>query len=414
MSPFPLTFLVFLTTLHSLHGRILAEFTTTLGDFTCELNPDEAPLAVANFVGLAEGSRAWVDPVSNTVRMGVPFYDGTIFHRTVSGFVNQGGSRNGLGTDGPGYVFRDETENGLNHAAAYVLSMANAGSNSNGAQFFITLAPLPALNGLHTVFGRVVSGQEVVETINAVPKVQHPSFPGEISKPLTDIVVSSVRIRRIGPQAEAFDVEEQGLPTASGIRGGLRVQPGISAAMELEGDITSGSFLSAFRSSDLLEWTPLRSEYIGTAGEVPASWTLDGAPLPRAFYQLAVVRYPDAMGPANYRNRTLTLDFPPIDRWEFAMDSGGTGGALTVTSYETDSVVTLPTSLISQTSEPYSLTVVFDTPGLPEAAELPRMVRIFASLNSRSSGNVTGTQTTQEGNPFGWGNFDSGTIELTE
>src|SRR5690606_30528949 len=97
-----------------------------------------APQTVANFIGLAEGSRAWIDPATGAVMNGEPFYDGITFHRVIEGFMNQAGSRNGLGTDGPGYTFRDETDNGLDHSQPYVLSMANSGPNTNGSQFFVT------------------------------------------------------------------------------------------------------------------------------------------------------------------------------------------------------------------------------------------------------------------------------------
>ncbi len=119
--------LVFFASAHRGCGQILADFQTSMGAFTCELKYVESPQAVANFVGLAEGSRPWVDPATGAVRTGTPYDNGVKFHRVIAGFMNQSGSRNGLGTDGPGYTFRDEVTNGLTQSAAGVLSMANSG-----------------------------------------------------------------------------------------------------------------------------------------------------------------------------------------------------------------------------------------------------------------------------------------------
>src|SRR5215468_12171966 len=124
---------------------IFAEFNTTMGSFTCRLEYASSPKAVANFMGLATGQRPWLDQNKGAVRS-EPFYNGLTFHRVIAGFVVQGGSRNGFGTDDPGYKFLDEFTNSLRYASAGVLGMANSGTNSNGAQFFLTLAPTPNLN----------------------------------------------------------------------------------------------------------------------------------------------------------------------------------------------------------------------------------------------------------------------------
>src|ERR1041385_2039815 len=128
---------------HALNAKgqgegIFAEFNTTMGSFTCRLEYAASPKAVANFIGLATGQRPWLDLNSGAVR-NEPFYDGLLFHRIVQGFVIQSGSRNGQGTDSPGYFFLDEFTNTLRYSSAGVLGMANSGTNSNGAQFFITL-----------------------------------------------------------------------------------------------------------------------------------------------------------------------------------------------------------------------------------------------------------------------------------
>jgi peptidyl-prolyl cis-trans isomerase A (cyclophilin A) len=166
-----------------------AHFTTSQGTFTIRLFDAEAPNTVANFVGLAEGSKEFTDPKSgqNVKR---PFFDGLIFHRIIDGFMIQGGDPLGTGTGGPGYKFADEFAPQLRHAKAGVLSMANAGPNTNGSQFFITLAPTPWLDGKHSIFGEVISGMDVVEKIGKVPT----SKPHD--RPLTPVTIQSVKIER--------------------------------------------------------------------------------------------------------------------------------------------------------------------------------------------------------------------------
>src|SRR5438093_7692402 len=126
-----------------------ARFKTERGEFSCELFAADAPLTVENFINLARAG----------------FYDGTTFHRVIPGFMAQGGDPEGTGRGGPGYQFADEFDPGLRHSGPGVLSMANAGPNTNGSQFFITFAPTPHLDGRHTVFGQVTSGMDVVRSI---------------------------------------------------------------------------------------------------------------------------------------------------------------------------------------------------------------------------------------------------------
>ena len=138
-------------------GKVYAHFTTSLGKFTVELFEKDAPKTVANFVGLAEGTKEWTDPKTGA-KMKKPFYNGLIFHRVIPDFMIQGGDPLGTGTGDPGYKFADEFGSGRKMDKAGVLAMANAGPNTNGSQFFITLKETNYLNGKHTVFGEVVSG----------------------------------------------------------------------------------------------------------------------------------------------------------------------------------------------------------------------------------------------------------------
>jgi peptidyl-prolyl cis-trans isomerase A (cyclophilin A) len=166
-----------------------AEFATTEGSFTVRLFEKEAPKTVANFVGLVEGTKEWRDPSTGEKKSG-PYYDGIIFHRVISGFMIQGGDRLGTGTGGPGYNFGDEFHPSLRHSRAGILSMANAGPNTNGSQFFITLAPTPHLDNRHSVFGEVVEGLDVVKKIGAVPT-------GRQDRPVKPVVMNHVTIKRI-------------------------------------------------------------------------------------------------------------------------------------------------------------------------------------------------------------------------
>ena len=167
-----------------------AHFDTTEGKFTVRLFDKEAPRTVENFVGLAEGTKEWRHPGTGE-RKKAPFYDGIVFHRVINGFMIQGGDPLGQGTGGPGYNFADEFHPSLRHNRSGILSMANAGPNTNGSQFFITLGPTPHLDNRHSVFGEVVEGLDVVKRIGAVPT-------GRQDRPVTPVVISHVTIERVG------------------------------------------------------------------------------------------------------------------------------------------------------------------------------------------------------------------------
>ena len=164
-----------------------ATFHTSLGSFTVRLMPEHAPRTVENFIGLAAGSREWTDPRDGSRRT-EPLYDGTVFHRVIDGFMIQGGDPTGTGRGGPGYRFEDECPpDGPAFDRPGLLAMANAGPNTNGCQFFVTVAPTPWLTGHHTIFGEVAEGYEVVEAISKVPT-------GAMERPLTDVVLERVEI----------------------------------------------------------------------------------------------------------------------------------------------------------------------------------------------------------------------------
>src|ERR1700733_8507622 len=164
-----------------------AVFNTSEGTIVCRLFEQEAPKTVANFTELAEGPRDWSPPVSNK-KSSDKLYDGSIFHRVIPDFMIQGGDPAGTGFGGPGYKFEDETK-GSPHKfdKPGKLAMANSGPNTNGSQFFITVAPTQWLTGNHTIFGEVVEGQDVVDKITATPRNRQ-------DKPVKDVVLQSVTI----------------------------------------------------------------------------------------------------------------------------------------------------------------------------------------------------------------------------
>ena len=170
----------------SLAEGLYAKMQTSKGEIVLRLFYKRAPLTVANFVGLAEGSKDWKDPVTGKTRK-TRYYDGLSFHRVINDFMIQGGDPLGTGTGGPGYTFQDEFHPDLKHSKAGILSMANAGKNTNGSQFFITHVPTPHLDNKHSVFGEVVDGMKVVNSIGK----------GDL--------INTVTIIRKGESAKSFD-----------------------------------------------------------------------------------------------------------------------------------------------------------------------------------------------------------------
>ncbi|MFD5320945.1 peptidylprolyl isomerase [Streptomyces sp. NPDC127098] len=157
---------------------------TSEGDVAVTLFPEQAPLTVTNFVGLADGSLEWLGQQEET-----PLYDGTIFHRVIDGFMIQGGDPEGTGTGGPGYQFEDEIVPDLTFDEPYLLAMANAGPGTNGSQFFITVAPTDWLNGMHTIFGEVAD-DESRAVVDAIATTETDAQ----DRPVEDVVIESVSV----------------------------------------------------------------------------------------------------------------------------------------------------------------------------------------------------------------------------
>ena len=166
-----------------------AVFQTSAGEIACRLFEDKAPITVANFVGLAEGTKEWTDPKTGK-KVKRPFYNGLVFHRVIPGFMIQGGDPLGNGTGGPGYRFPDEIRPGLTFDKTGKLAMANAGPNTNGSQFFITVGPAEWLNGHYNLFGEVVAGQNVAD------KIAQGALVGP-DRPKDPVMIKKVIIRQV-------------------------------------------------------------------------------------------------------------------------------------------------------------------------------------------------------------------------
>jgi peptidyl-prolyl cis-trans isomerase A (cyclophilin A) len=276
---------------------IYAEFNTSMGSYTCRLEYALAPKTVANFIGLATGQRAWLDLSSGVVNTN-PFFDGTTFHRVITGFMNQGGSPNGLGTDGPGYQFTDEFTPSLRHDGLGVLSMANSGPDSNGSQYFITVSAQPHLDDVHTVFGRLYGGSNIVYAINHVATDAN-------NKPLTNVVLHSVTIRRIGAAALGFDITTNGLPEVTSLQASI-ARAGTNLSLTFSNRVNTDNRL--YISTNLANWTG-SSLGIETSSSLTNTLFLNVV-APRQFFRLAQVQYPPTLYvPRNLFGRTFTLNF---------------------------------------------------------------------------------------------------------
>lgn len=285
----------------ALDDGLYAVFHTSMGSFTAQLFYEEAPMTVANFVGLAEGSRTWMDEATGAVRSN-PFYDGGIFHRVISGFMIQAGSRNQLGTDGPGYRFPDEIPNNRFHAHAGMLSMANSGLDSNGSQFFVTVTNTPWLDGVHTVFGQVVSGQAVVDAISQVSVDTNNNH-----RPFTDVIIHSVEIDRIGPDAEAFDGAEW-LPVVGEGRVADIQLTGNALTLNFEPELSKEYYVRT--SSDLENWSTNRMlSYAHAVPEIESVYI--GTNLSnRSFFSITELQYPgNEYSPGSLSGRSVQFTF---------------------------------------------------------------------------------------------------------
>jgi len=358
--------------LGSAAAQIYADFQTSLGNFSCELSYQTTPRTVANFIGLAEGSRAWVDERSglvSTTRPPQPFYTGITFHRVVNDApafaIAQAGSRTADGTDGPGYSFPDEIDAAVPSTSSfdqpYLLAMANSGPNTNGSQFFLTGTAIPHLEGLHTIFGRVVAGTEVVDDILGVEV-----DAGD--KPVTPVVIQRVAIRRVGKEAAKFKAARQPLPRVSAVK--FKTVPLTDGNYRLLYKQPAASMTKIWTDTPANPgWELVFERYNGAGSAVipGADVSLGGrvAPLPAASSWLrpVLVRFPaEALAPTRLAGRRLTLS---NEAGDFVFDFAAAGNG--TYSYLQDGQTTPQTGTITGLSyfaDGYGATLVIQSSGL--------------------------------------------------
>lgn len=334
---------------------LFVDIVTSSGNLRAELYPEEAPLAVSNFVGLVEGSQKAINPTTGQL-IDSGFYDGTVFHRVIQNTVIQAGSPTGMGLDGPGYSFQDEFHPSRTFDGPFVLAMANSGPNSNGSQFLITVAPTPELNNVHTIFGGLVDGDEVATSISGV-------ITDQADRPLAPITIESIAIDRVGEDALAFQPDFTGLPIASQITPRI-VKRGDNFQLDI--DYEERTDYQLFISRDLQQWTSERVAFVTeTTPRSPFDLTIIIKADDRGFFRLTQVKYPVVIfPPTTLGGRTLDAaitsfgGFPQQtwinyairdDRFARVTLKNGTMGDVTNYSYTLNSptraTVVLPSSL---------------------------------------------------------------------
>jgi peptidyl-prolyl cis-trans isomerase A (cyclophilin A) len=190
-------------------GEPMAILDTTVGKMRCTLFPDKAPIGVANFIGLATGTRDWKNPVNGVTKHGVPLYDGTIFHRVIPNFMIQGGDPRGDGTGDPGYKFKNEVSSDLLFDKPGRLAYANSGPNTNGSQFFITEVATPHLNGSYTIFGQCDEA-----TVELVKQIARMAVDPSNDRPFRPVKIIHLTIVRGGPAKAATPAKKPAAATA--------------------------------------------------------------------------------------------------------------------------------------------------------------------------------------------------------
>ena len=276
---------------------IFADFETSLGCFTCRLEPGLAPKATAHFVGLATGQCAWLDWHSGSAKF-TSYYDGLTFTRVVPGTLIQAGFARGPTNSGVGYVLREEFDPPLSFDAPAVLALANTGPNSTGPEFFVTLTNQPDFDGKYTILGRVTEGWDAVKAIGQIPVAG-------TSTPLTNVRIQHITIRRVGTEAEAFDIHAQGLPLGTNVPLAVQVEAA-GVALQFSNRLFANNLL--FSSTNLATWT-CRNLGIGLSLPLQSSLTLPVAEQAQ-FFRLAQVRYPSTtLAPPALAGQSLWLHF---------------------------------------------------------------------------------------------------------
>lgn len=293
--------------------------------FTARLHFDKVPLTVGNFIGLAEGTRDFIDEKKGFVTRR-PYYNGLISHRIIKDFMIQTGCPRGDGTGGPGYTFLDEFNATLRHSKAGTLSMANSGANTNGSQFFITAAATAWLDDKHSVFGEVISGMTEVMALNYVDLIPSTSTPQQTVK------IESITVHRAGTAARAFSAAQPNLPTVTGLLPVLPAPVGVNGHCILTYPRKQYCAYELLQTGDLNTWALSNDSLsIESTGPIPAastdtfSWV--PANSPKRFFRVAEVQYPYPIyAPLTITGKKVSVVDPNLATFHHSMTTATTGG----------------------------------------------------------------------------------------
>lgn len=301
------------------HADLIARLATDQGEIEVVLDYETAPLAVANFITLSQGTRARIDPVTGNLTS-APLYVGEKFFRIVDTDtfkIAQTGSGAPSNNGRPGFTFRDEFDPEVRHTP-YVLSMANSGPNTNGSQIFFTgNLDLPTLDDLHTIFGAVpgAAGRATIDAILAA---------GDSGSEIT-----AVTIERTDAAAEAFDEFAQGLPEIAPAVGRLQTDGETAVDFAFSGPQPAGTVVAIFRTADFGDWTPLVNAIAGFDNAPAERLTIDRFEEGKAFYRIHRILYENSPTPSSLADRTLEIIAPGApSNFTFEFDETGTGGTI--------------------------------------------------------------------------------------
>ena len=387
------TSLLFLLT-SSLHAELLVTFQTSLGNVTASLQFQKAPQAVANFITLAQGTRDRVHASTGALTR-APYYTGEKFFRVLNDptfQIAQTGSGTGTTSGGPGYAFKDEFDPTLTHVP-YVLSMANSGPNSNGSQIFLTgNTSIPSLNNVHTVFGLITdpASRTVIDAILTA---------GNNGSTITGVTFS-----RTDAAAVAFDEFAQNLPECRPASGNLAVTPSSAVNYVFNAPLTPATTLQAFSSTDLSTWSKLGEAYAGADQPGFSTITLDNSTLPRAFYNLAAINYPDPLTPTLLAGRTLTAGVSASRTFTCVFDATGAAGSFTDSQASTGPVAF---TLFDYVKAPYQATW-----GLNLGALGYRRIR--GGFDTQNVIHILGRDIVERWTGVSWATLGSGGLTLTK
>lgn len=368
-----------------------------LGEVVVELQYDKTPQTVANFIGLAEGTRPSYDSATGAVRP-KRFYTGEPFYRVVNnpGFkIAQTGSGNGTNSGGgPGYKFRDEIHPDLRHDP-YVLAMANAGPNTNGSQIYFTgSAAIPSLDGKHTVFGLVsdATSRTVIDQIMAAGT--------------NGTRIDRVAIQRNGPDAQAFDESGQNLPVCQAVPGVLSVnasEGSYDVSYTPAISVTGDTVFSVSKSTDLKTWS-----FIGRLP--PGSVLIQGSPInfppaqeTKAFYHISLLRNPNALRQELLAGRAMALNFAGGITYTLTFGPSGASGTMVVSSNPSQAI---PFQLLQHQPDAYGSVLLADLYPYPA-------LQIVAGYDSADETQIAGRHSSSQWNGADWVSIGSGTLTLS-